>query len=125
MEAPDVVLCPLVDVEIENIDCIENSDAVDGIIKKETVPLRFKKKPTGKQYVRIASGMVIDLWWQNDMAIKKLSCPLMDTEIDEGICYDIHMNVEGLAPEWTIPEKVLETPDYKKICLQCPNHRDD
>lgn len=45
MEAPDVVLCPLVDVEIENIDCIENSDAVDGIIKKETVPLRFKKKP--------------------------------------------------------------------------------
>ena len=38
---------------------------------------------------------------------------------------DIHMNVEGLAPEWTIPEKVLETPDYKKICLQCPNHRDD
>ena len=38
MEAPDVVLCPLVDVEIENIDCIENSDAVDGIIKKETVP---------------------------------------------------------------------------------------
>lgn len=71
MEAPDVVLCPLVDVEIENIDCIENSDAVDGIIKKETVPLRFKKKPTGKQYVRIASGMVIDLWWQNDMAIKK------------------------------------------------------
>lgn len=44
MEAPDVVLCPLVDVEIENIDCIENSDAVDGIIKKETVPSRFKKK---------------------------------------------------------------------------------
>lgn len=61
--------------------------------------------------------MVIDLWWQNDMAIKKLSCPLMDTEIDEGICYDIHMNVEGLAPEWTIPEKVLETPDYKKNML--------
>ena len=59
------------------------------------------------------------------MAIKKLSCPLMDAEIDEGICYDIHMNVEGLAPEWTIPEKVLETPDYTKICLQCPNQRDD
>lgn len=59
------------------------------------------------------------------MAIKKLSCPLMDAEIDEGICYDIHMNVEGLAPEWTIPEKVLETLAYKKICLQCPNHRDD
>jgi len=38
-------MCPLVDKEIENIDCIENSDAVDGIIKKETIPERFKKKP--------------------------------------------------------------------------------
>ena len=39
------VNCPLVDTEIENIDCIENSDAVGGILKKDTVPERFKKKP--------------------------------------------------------------------------------
>lgn len=45
MDDPDFVRCPLVDKEIENIDCIENSDAVDGIIKKETIPERFKKKP--------------------------------------------------------------------------------
>ena len=45
MDGPDFVRCPLVDKEIENIDCIENSDAVDGIIKKETIPERFKKKP--------------------------------------------------------------------------------
>lgn len=45
MKAPDYVMCPLVDQEIENIDCIENSDAVDGIIQKENVPDRFKKKP--------------------------------------------------------------------------------
>ena len=59
------------DVEIENIDCIENSDAVDGIIKKETVPLRFKKKSDWETICKnCKSGMVIDLWWQNDMAIK-------------------------------------------------------
>ena len=41
MEAPDVVLCPLVDVEIENIDCIENSDAVDGIHKERNCPVKI------------------------------------------------------------------------------------
>lgn len=44
MHGPNFVLCPLVDENIEPIDCIENSDAVDGIIKKEIVPKRFKKK---------------------------------------------------------------------------------
>jgi len=46
---PDFVLCPLVDENIEPIDCIENSDAVDGILKKETVPKRFKKKPNWEE----------------------------------------------------------------------------
>ena len=41
----DRVMCPLVDEIIENIDCIENSDAVDGLIKKNSVPDRFKRKP--------------------------------------------------------------------------------
>lgn len=44
MHVRDLVMCPLVDTEIQDIDCIENSDAVDGIIKKDTVPERFKKK---------------------------------------------------------------------------------
>lgn len=44
MNGPDYVMCPLVDAEIENIDCIENSDAVDGMLKKGSVPERFKKK---------------------------------------------------------------------------------
>ena len=30
------------------------------------------------------------------MALKKIECPLMEKEIDDGICFDIHMNVEGL-----------------------------
>ena len=34
---PDYVMCPLVDREIENIDCIENSAAVDKILKKEAI----------------------------------------------------------------------------------------
>ena len=38
------------------------------------------------------------------MASKKIECPLMEKEIDDGICFDIHMNVEGLAPDWTIPD---------------------
>lgn len=37
-------MCPLMDREIEDIDCMENSDAVDGMIKKESVPDRFKNK---------------------------------------------------------------------------------
>lgn len=59
------------------------------------------------------------------MASKKINCPLMETEIDDGICFDIHMNVEGLAPDWTIPDKVLKKHDYKLICLNCSNHRED
>lgn len=44
MSEPDFVMCPLVGQKIENVDCIENSDAVDGIIRKDSVPERFKKK---------------------------------------------------------------------------------
>nr|WP_295277755.1 hypothetical protein [uncultured Blautia sp.] len=56
---------------------------------------------------------------------KSVMCPLMKSEIDDGICYDIHMNVEDLTPDWTIPDEVLKKPDYKRICLKCPNHRED
>lgn len=45
MRNTDNVMCPLVDEEIPNIDCIENTDAVDGAIKKDTIPDRFKRKP--------------------------------------------------------------------------------
>lgn len=55
----------------------------------------------------------------------KVNCPLMDGNIDDGICFDIHMVVEEMAPEWTAPEKAVRVPGYKDICLNCPNHRDD
>ncbi len=59
------------------------------------------------------------------MASKKIKCPLLGIEIEDGICFDIHMNVEGLAPDWTIPEAVRKVTGYKEICLKCPNHRED
>ncbi len=59
------------------------------------------------------------------MVAKKIDCPLMEIKIDEGTCFDIHMNVEGLAPDWTVPEKILKVMDFKEKCLKCPNHRDD
>lgn len=55
----------------------------------------------------------------------KVKCPLMEDTIDDVICFDIHMVVEGGAPEFTAPEKAVQTPDYKKICISCPNHRED
>lgn len=44
MAGPNYVRCPLVDRKIEAIDCIENSDAVDGMLKKDSVPNCYKEK---------------------------------------------------------------------------------
>ena len=51
-------------------------------------------------------------------------CPLMGKEIDDGLCFDIHMVSEGLAPERTIPKEAREVLDYQKICLSCENHKE-
>ena len=56
---------------------------------------------------------------------EKVQCPLMGELIDTGICFDIHMFLEDAAPEWTVPKKILTVPEYKEICIRCPNHRDD
>ena len=52
MNSPNHVMCPLVDEEIEDIDCIENSSAVDKILKEDSVPERFKEKPDWKEICR-------------------------------------------------------------------------
>ena len=57
--------------------------------------------------------------------MKKFNCPLMGAEIDEAVCFDIHMVVEKVAPKWTAPEKAVQTPEFESICLRCPNHRED
>ena len=57
--------------------------------------------------------------------MKKVDCPLIDESVDDAICFDIHMVVEGCAPKFTAPKKAVQTPDFRKICMNCPNHRDD
>lgn len=44
MTKVDRVYCPLVDEEIENIECIENSDVAAGMMKEETLPQKYKEK---------------------------------------------------------------------------------
>lgn len=52
-------------------------------------------------------------------------CPLMEEEIDAGICFDIHMVVERIAPKRTAPKKIYEKDDYEDICNNCKYHRND
>ncbi len=58
------------------------------------------------------------------MQEKTVICPILKRRIDDTICYDIHMNVEGLAPNWTVPKEVFGVSEYKKICMKCKNHRE-
>ncbi len=55
----------------------------------------------------------------------KINCPLMEESIDDVVCFDIHMVVEGGAPDFTAPKKAVQTLGFRDICLNCPNHRDD
>ncbi len=52
-----------------------------------------------------------------------IECPLMGV-IEDSICFDISMVAEGLAPLRTAPNQATEITDFKKICLNCKNHRD-
>ena len=38
------VFCPLVDEIIEDIDCIENRDIIDGCFKMSCLPKKYKAK---------------------------------------------------------------------------------
>lgn len=56
--------------------------------------------------------------------MKKIECPLMKEKIEDGACFDISMVAEGMAPVRTAPERAVNNVDFKRICLECPNHRD-
>ena len=58
MENDRYVFCPLVDEKIEDIDCIENRNVVDGMIVDESLPAKYKQKGCGKISVRNANGMI-------------------------------------------------------------------
>ena len=43
------VFCPLVDEIIEDIDCIENRDIIDGCFKMSCLPKKYKAKENFKE----------------------------------------------------------------------------
>ncbi len=47
------VLCPLVDRVIEDIDCIENRDIIDGMFKMTSLPEEYKQK---KDFISICKA---------------------------------------------------------------------
>ena len=54
----------------------------------------------------------------------KFQCPLTGKEITDVECFDISMVVEGLAPEFTIEDRIKPT-DIDKCredCMACKNH---
>ena len=53
------------------------------------------------------------------MRERTVMCPILKKQIDDTVCYDIHMNVEGLLPDWGVPKEVVCIPDYKRICMEC------
>ena len=58
------------------------------------------------------------------MQERTVMCPILKKQIDDTVCYDILMNVEGLAPDWTVPKEVFSVSEYKKICMNCENHKE-
>lgn len=54
-----------------------------------------------------------------------IKCPLKKKQIEEYDCYELSMAAEGLAPSKYLSENKLEIEKLKKICLECPNHRED
>lgn len=49
------VRCHLVDREIEDIDCVENRDAVDDMIAESSVPDEYKRKENWKDICKKCS----------------------------------------------------------------------
>ena len=44
----DKILCPMVDKEIDDIDCIENRDVADGVITIDSIPKEYTLKQNWK-----------------------------------------------------------------------------
>lgn len=54
-----------------------------------------------------------------------IECPLMGGIITSEVCFDIHMVVDCDAPDITAPQEIFEVQDFRTVCTQCPNHRND
>ncbi len=51
-----------------------------------------------------------------------MMCPLLKKKIDDGICFDVQMCVEGLWAKSDNPYGVRDIVDFENICLNCENH---
>lgn len=49
-------------------------------------------------------------------------CPLMEQTIDDGICFDICLVAEHMAPAWSAPKKAVAVDDFESICMKCEFH---
>lgn len=54
-----------------------------------------------------------------------IDCPLKKKQIEEYECYELSMASEGLAPKTYLSDDKEKVDEMKKICLSCPNHRND
>ncbi len=43
------IMCPLVDKEIQDIDCVENSDIANGMFKESNLPDIYKVKKNWRE----------------------------------------------------------------------------
>ncbi len=56
------------------------------------------------------------------MIEKMIQCPVLDQEIDKGICFDYSVAAEGWGPGYTKMMMEEANPDFKSICLNCKQH---
>lgn len=42
----------------------------------------------------------------------KIKCELVDREITDEECFDIHMVIENGAPSWTAPQDIVTIPNF-------------
>ena len=54
------VFCPLVDEIIEDIDCIENRDIIDGCFKMSCLPQKYKEK---KDFIDVCKNCKWHNYW--------------------------------------------------------------
>ena len=52
-------------------------------------------------------------------------CLILNRDISEGTCFDIHMVVAGEAPTWSAPEEIYQVEGYVQLCKKCPYHHND
>ncbi len=59
-EYPKQVLCPLVDSNIEDIDCIENQDVVKHLVTEKSMPQKYKQKENWREICEQCKYFEID-----------------------------------------------------------------